>query len=165
MASTATAYLIEGVTFKSLFSWPPNPALTGFQAGTRVLLLLNDAIGIGLCLAAGIKRRHGASANFAGIFMCAACALVFIQLRWNIRTLRGVNDMRKQYGLLDTEDKQDPDQKPTGTRMLKFSTKVDLLGFLAFLVVYPIMVSEAYNTYRGLAVLYSYASVSALIPL
>lgn len=49
--------------------------------------------------------------------------------------------------------------------MLKFSIKSDLLRFVTFLCVYLAIVSDAYKTYEGLAVLYSYASVSALIPL
>jgi len=164
--ATAAAYSVGGVTVKSLFSWPPNPSLTGFHAGARALLLLNNAIGIGLCLAAGIKSRHGgASTIFAGILLCAACALVLMQLRWNIRTLRGDSDKRRRYALLDTDEAQGLDKKLMGTRMLKFSIRIDLLGFATFLCVYPAMVSDAYKTGEGLAVLYSYASVSALIPL
>ena len=153
------------VSARPLFSWPPHPALTAFQLAARGALLLNNIIGIGLCFAAGAEHNH-ASVYVGGSFMVAACLLVPGLLCWNLKMLRkSSTGSRSGYEQLESDELQAMTKNSPRTHILKVAAFIDFLGFVSFVVIYPITVKDAQYSWYGTTVLMSYATVSCLIAL
>lgn len=154
----------------SLFSWPPNPALTAVQLSARGVLLLNNIIGIGLCFAAGARPYQSPIYFVGGSFMAASLLLVPFMLLWNSRLFR-TSVHRNQGGSeqLEHNTVKGTDRKSAPTGILRLAALIDCGGLLSFLIIYPVMVLDAQHSrrsyYRSNKVLFSYATVTCLVSL
>ena len=165
--SASTTGMTVDIPARSLFSWPPSPALTIVQIVGRSGLLLNNVVGVALCFAAGANTYSGhASFYVGGSFAVVSLLLVSIILIWNIRMLRNSSSRDMQgYERLESNEMDGSGRQASRLGMLMFATSIDILGLLAFLLVFPFTVVDAGDNWYGSNLLESYASVTCLPPL
>lgn len=142
----------------SLFSWPPSPSLVSFQLLIRVILLLVNIIGTGLCFATAVSYRYdGATLGWVtGSFQSVSIVVMPWLILWNHRIIR-----RLSINHMSGEKQAHPQ---FGNKILQFVTFVDAIAFVAYVIVYGVfMDTTVSHSWWGNAVLASHASVTVLV--
>jgi len=159
---------------RPLFSWPPNPAMCQFQITARSTLFLNNIVGIGLCFAGAARLADAyselVSLYIAGAFQSTAFLLHLFILRWNLRIMRNSSRSTGQgYERVETSETNSIERRSRRIGMLRFVSFIDLLGFVAYLSIYPVVMHDVQITLWegpwGQNPLPSYASATCVVSL